>query len=64
MDPVAMTIQNGLEAGLSDDDIVQNLTSQYRLTRQQALEAIGSERGGDDVINPTGPSASEIASGS
>lgn len=64
MDPVSMTIQNGTEAGLDDEDIIRTLTSQYRLTRAQALEAIGSERGGDDVINPPGLSASELASGS
>lgn len=54
MDPVTATILNGLESGVDREAIVQTLTSQYRLTRQQALEAISIESGESDgdIIEP------------
>lgn len=45
MDPITAVILNGLEAGTDREAIVQTLTSQYRLTRQTALEAIALESG-------------------
>lgn len=45
MDPVTRVIKESLEAEMDREEIARELVHRFRMTRQQALEAIALESG-------------------